>query len=238
MAERPSLTIFFPAYNDAGSIGGLVRTALNVLPTLADDYEVLVINDGSSDGTGALLDELERREPSLRVVHHPHNMGYGAALRSGFAHASKELVFYTDGDGQYDVRELTRLYARLAPGIDVVNGFKAQRADTGQRRVIGSLYQTLARVLFRLPIRDVDCDFRLLRRTVLTQVELTSSSGAICVELVRKLSASGCRFAEVPVTHLPRLHGRSQFFTFGRVSKTARDFAALWFRLMLLRQRS
>ncbi len=232
-----SISVFFPAFNDAQTIGALVADALRVLPALADDYEVLVVDDGSTDGTPALLDDLARAHPRVvRVVHHPHNQGYGAALRTGFAHARKELVFYTDGDGQYDVRELGKLYALLAAGVDVVNGFKLQRADSLHRKLAGALYNRLARLLFHLPIRDVDCDFRLLRRGAVAAVSLSSTSGAICVELVRKLSAAGCRFAEAPVSHYPRPHGRSQFFTPRRVARTALDFSALWLRLVVLRR--
>jgi glycosyltransferase involved in cell wall biosynthesis len=234
--DRTSLSLFFPAFNDAQAIGALVGDALEVLPSLTDDYEIIVVNDGSTDETAAVLDRLARTHACVRVVHHARNLGYGAALRSGFAHARKELVFYTDGDGQYDVRELAQLYPLLATGVDVVNGFKIKRADSGRRKVIGGLYNRMARLLFRLPVRDVDCDFRLLRRRAVADITLTSTSGAICVELVRKLHAAGCRFAEVPVHHYPRVHGRSQFFTPRRVARTARDFGALWLRLVVLRR--
>jgi glycosyltransferase involved in cell wall biosynthesis len=234
--NRPSLSVFFPAYNDGQAIGALVGDALALLPMLTDDYEIIIVNDGSTDETAAVLDRLARTHACVRVVQHERNLGYGAALRSGFAHARKELVFYTDGDGQYDVRELAQLYPLLAAGVDVVNGFKIKRADSGRRKVIGGLYNRVARLLFRLPVRDVDCDFRLLRRKALAGITLTSSSGAICVELVRKLHAAGCRFAEVPVHHYPRAHGRSQFFTPRRVARTARDFGALWLRLVVLRR--
>jgi glycosyltransferase involved in cell wall biosynthesis len=231
----PGISIFFPAFNDAQSIGSLVKTAFEILPTLTADYEVIVVNDGSTDATSVVLEALARSHPQLRIVEHPQNRGYGAALRSGFQHATKELVFYTDGDGQYDVRELSTLHAGLAPGVDVVNGYKVQRADSVHREMLGGLYNRLARSLFRLPIRDVDCDFRLLRRSALERVELNSSSGAICVELVRKLSSGGAIFAEVPVNHYPRVHGRSQFFTPRRIALTAFDFSLLWLRLVLLR---
>ena len=161
-------------------------------------------------------------------------MGYGAALRTGFSQASKDLVFYTDGDGQYDVGELVGLYPLLTDGIDVVNGFKKNRADEHRRRLLGSMYNRLARLLFRLPIRDVDCDFRLLRRTALQRVQLSSSSGAICVELVYKLHRAGCVFAESGVPHYPRTHGRSQFFTLRRVMRTALDVLLLLFVCVLI----
>lgn len=226
-----SISVFFPAYNDEASIGGLVGSALALLPSLTDDFEVIVVNDGSKDGTAAVLEELARADPRLRVVHHEVNRGYGAALRTGFASATKDLVFYTDGDGQYDVRELLLLRPLLVAGVDIVNGYKVQRADGWQRKAIGAAYNGLAHLLFSIPIRDVDCDFRLVRRRAVEQVELVSSSGSICVELVHKLHRAGCVFAEVPVQHRPRVHGRSQFFTLRRVSHTALDLLSLWLRV-------
>ena len=229
--ERPSLSVFFPAFNDAASIGALVRDALALLPRLADDYEVIVVNDGSTDGTARVLEELARKDSRVRVVQHETNRGYGAALRTGFSSASKELVFYTDGDGQYDVRELGRLWPLLKEGVDIVNGYKIQRADGWQRKALGAAYNGLAHLLFSIPIRDVDCDFRLLRRRAVERVELVSSSGSICVELVHKLHRAGCVFAEVPVRHRPRVHGRSQFFTLRRVGRTALDLLSLWLKV-------
>jgi glycosyltransferase involved in cell wall biosynthesis len=225
------ISVFFPAYNDEASIAGLVGDALAVLPSLTDDFEVIVVDDGSTDGTGAVLDELARADSRLRVVHHQTNGGYGAALRTGFASATKELVFYTDGDGQYDVRELARLRPLLGQGVDIVNGYKIQRADGWQRKAVGAVYNRLAHLLFSIPIRDVDCDFRLLRRRAVEQVELVSSSGSICVELVHKLHRSGCVFVEVPVQHRPREHGRSQFFTPRRVGRTALELLSLWLKV-------
>lgn len=233
-AEAPAaggISVFLPAYNDEATIAGLVEDALEVLPSLAGDYEVVVVNDGSSDGTAAVLDELARRHPAVRVVHHPHNRGYGGALRTGFASTRKALVFYTDGDGQYDVRELARLLPLLRDGVDVVNGYQTARADGWSRRLIGGAYNHLAHFLFSVPVRQVDCDFRLLRRSALERVELVSNSGTICVELVHRLARAGCVFAEAPVHHYPRRHGRSQFFTPGRVARTAFDLCSLWLRL-------
>ena len=233
---RPGISVFFPAYNDAFTISRLVIEALDVLPALTADFEVIVINDGSTDETGAHLDALAKTRGEVRVIHHSSNKGYGAALRSGFASARKELIFYTDGDGQYDVRELPHLYSLMTPEVDVVNGFKIKRADSRHRRLLGGLYNSLARLLFLLPIRDVDCDFRLLRRRAVAPLKLTVTSGAICVELVRQLHENGCRFVEAPVHHYPRPHGRSEFFTSRRVFHTAFDFLRLWIRVMLLPQ--
>ncbi len=229
----PSITVFFPAYNDEGSIAPLVQRALALLPQLTPDYEVIVVNDGSHDGTAAVLNALAQTEPKLRVIHHPSNRGYGGALQTGFGQATKELVFYTDGDGQYDVDELAALLPLLRDDVEVVNGYKRKRADRQRRIVLGGIYQRLARTLFGLPIRDVDCDFRLLRRHVLQSIELHSTSGCICTEMIYKLHAAGARFAETPVHHYARLHGQSQFFTLRRVARTAVDFFALWLKLVV-----
>jgi glycosyltransferase involved in cell wall biosynthesis len=228
------ISIFFPAFNDEKTIGALVSHALDLLPTLTDDYEVLVVNDGSADATQEVLEELARESTHLKLVRHERNLGYGAALRSGFAHASKGLIFYTDGDGQYDVREMARLLPLMAEGCDVVNGYKSSRSDPAHRKVAGAIYNRLARLFFRLPVRDVDCDFRLIRRSAIRSISLASSGGAVCVEMIYKLRRGGCAFAEAPVHHYPRAHGRSQFFTPRRVARTALDFMFLWFRLVLL----
>jgi glycosyltransferase involved in cell wall biosynthesis len=225
------ISVFLPAYNDEATIAGLVGDALAVLPSLASDFEVIVVDDGSTDSTASVLDELALSNPRVRVIHHEVNRGYGGALRTGFASATKELVFYTDGDGQYDVREMALLRPLLTEGVDIVNGYKIKRADEWRRKALGAAYNRLAHLLFSIPIRDVDCDFRLIRRRAVEQIALVSSSGSICVELIHKLHGAGCRFAEVPVHHYPRAHGRSQFFTLRRVGRTALDLLSLWLKV-------
>jgi glycosyltransferase involved in cell wall biosynthesis len=237
MAQNsPSISVFFPAYNDEGSIGQMVADALAVLPTLTDDFEVIVVNDGSTDATAPLLEQLMRTSPAVRIIHHESNQGYGAALRTGFSHSCKDLIFYTDGDGQYNARELSALFPLMNDAVDIVNGYKIKRADNRHRIIIGTIYNRMARLFFSLPIRDVDCDFRLIRRRAIQQVQLNSSSGVICTEMVRKLSAAGCTFVETPVNHYPRAHGRSQFFTLRRVARTASDFFVLWWKIVALRR--
>jgi glycosyltransferase involved in cell wall biosynthesis len=235
---RKSISAFFPAFNDQDSIAVVVGKAFELLPLLTTDYEVIVVNDGSSDGTAAVLDDLQRRLPRLKVVHHERNLGYGRALQTGFANAAKDLVFYTDGDGQYDVNELAKLVPLMVDGVDVVNGYKIKRSDNMQRIVLGEIYKFLAKHMFSLPIRDVDCDFRLMRREAIQEIDLRSHSGVVCAEMIYKLTRAGRRFTELPVNHYPRLHNRSQFFTFSRVARTAYDFFALWLKLVVLRQRA
>lgn len=235
-SSRPSLSIFFPAYNDAGTIASLVVVAHMTARLVSDDYEVIVVDDGSPDHTGELLDELATYFPWLKVVHHPKNRGYGGALRTGFAAASKDLVFYTDGDAQYDPRELAALWQAFSPELDFVNGYKISRNDPLHRVVIGRLYHWFVKLAFGLRLRDVDCDFRLMRRSVFDKVRLTSSSGIICVELMKKVQDHGYRIAEVPVHHFHRSYGKSQFFNIPRVARTLLDLARLWLELVVRRE--
>ena len=230
---KPGLSIFFPAYNDAGTIASLALVAHMTARTLTEDYEVIVVEDGSPDHTGALLDEMALAFPWLKVVHHQKNRGYGGALRTGFLTASKELVFYTDGDAQYDPREMVRLYEALTPEVDFVNGYKIGRSDPLHRVLIGRAYHWFVRTLFALRLRDVDCDFRLMRRSVFEKVRLTRSSGVICVELMKKVQDHGFRIAEVPVHHYHRTYGKSQFFNFPRVARTLLDLMRLWIELVV-----
>lgn len=208
-----SISVFFPAYNDAPSLPSLVSDAFEVLKNYGCDYELIVINDGSTDNTGEVLAKLQHANAGrMRVVTHETNRGYGGALRSGFSAATKELVFYTDGDAQYDVRELPKLLAEMTPDVGLVNGYKLERNDPSHRIWIGRVYNFVARTLFRIRIRDIDCDFRLIRKSLLDDIQLSSTSGTVCVELVRKLESSPYRVVEVGVHHYPRQHGRSQFF--------------------------
>jgi len=227
-----SISAFFPAYNDSGSIGKVVRDAASLLPKLATEYEIVVVNDGSADETGAVLRSLAREYPFLKVIEHPTNRGYGAALITGFSNCSKDLIFYTDGDGQYDVRELSVLLNSFNEKIDLVNGYKISRSDPLHRIIIGSIYQHLMRFMFRLKIKDVDCDFRLFRRSLLVDTPLTFESGVICVEMMKKFETQGCRTVEVPVHHYLRSHGSSQFFTFKHLRKIFGQLFVAWCKLV------
>jgi len=229
--------VFFPAYNDAPSLPGLIAHTFATLTALTADFEVIVVNDGSADSTASVLADLQSQfGPQLRVITHEINRGYGGALRTGFAAATKDLFFYTDGDGQYDVREIPLLLAALEPGVGLVNGFKLERNDPWHRIVIGKVYNQFARLLFRIRLRDIDCDFRLIRRDLLQSLKLTSTSGTICVELVRKIELSGWGVAEVGVHHYPRLHGRSQFFRLQSLANTLVQLLRLYLQLVILRR--
>jgi glycosyltransferase involved in cell wall biosynthesis len=230
----PGLSFFFPAYNDGATIASLVIRAVQAIGRLTPDFEVIVVNDGSQDATGEIADELTRSYPQVRVIHHRQNRGYGGALRTGFASATKELIAYTDGDAQYDPSEIEALWRRLTPDADMVNGYKISRADPLHRIVIGRVYHYTVKVLFRLHVRDVDCDFRLMRREIFDRVRLERDTGVICLEMMRKVEDAGFRIVEVPVHHYHRTHGRSQFFNFGRIFWTGVDVLKLWVQLVVL----
>ena len=232
-ASPPSLSVFFPAYNDSGTIASLVITALKTAAKLTPNYEVIVVNDGSTDSTAQILDELARVYPQLRIVTHTVNRGYGGALRSGFASASKDVIFYTDGDAQYDPAEMELLWPNIAPGVDLVNGFKISRSDPWHRIVIGRIYHHTVKILFGLRVRDVDCDFRMMRRSIFDRVRLEKNSGVICLEMMKKIQDAGFTIVEVPVHHYHRAHGQSQFFNFRRVVRTGIDVMKLWYALVI-----
>src|SRR5688500_17814959 len=153
-ASTPAgLSVFFPAYNDSGTIASMVIRAVQAVSELTPDFEVIVVNDGSSDATAEIADELARRYPHVRVVHHPKNRGYGGALQTGFRSATKELIFYTDGDAQYDPAEMDTLWRHMTTEADVVNGYKISRSDPLHRIIIRRVYHHMVSVLFGLTVR-------------------------------------------------------------------------------------
>ncbi|HUK34944.1 MAG TPA: glycosyltransferase family 2 protein [Vicinamibacterales bacterium] len=230
------LSVFFPAYNDAGTIASMVIRAVSVAAELTPNYEVIVVNDGSQDATAAIADELSRTYSHVRVIHHPKNRGYGGALQTGVRSATKELIFYTDGDAQYDPAELKVLWEKMTPETDLVNGYKISRSDPFHRIIIGRLYHHIVSILFGLNLRDIDCDFRLMRRSMFERVELRQTSGVICLEMMKKIQDAGFRVVEVPVHHYHRAFGKSQFFNFPRIWKTGVGVARLWIELVIRRR--
>jgi len=206
------------------------------LRQLADDYEIIVANDASTDYSAEILEELLTKYPRLRVLHHSWNHGYGGNLRSMFAEATKDLIFYTDGDAQYDPAELATVFPCLAADVDVVQGWKLERHDPLHRMIIGRAYHLFVKRWFGLHLRDVDCDFRLFRRHVLESFPLESNSGCITVEMMTRVELGGFKVVEVPVHHYYRVYGRSQFFNFPRVARTLIELTGIWIKLKLLRR--
>jgi glycosyltransferase involved in cell wall biosynthesis len=232
-ARLPELSYFFPAHNEAANLGGLVAEALETLPSLAERFEIVIVDDGSRDETPRLADELAAAHPEVRAVHHPTNLGYGAALRSGFAAARYGHIAFTDGDRQFRVADLGRLIDRLdgPTGPDVVVGYRIKRADPLVRTVYASLYRFANLVWFGLTVRDVDCACKLFRRSALEGLAVESGGAFFSAELLIKLRAGGRRIAEVGVPHYPRTAGRPTGAKPQVIFRAMRDFWSLRLRL-------
>jgi glycosyltransferase involved in cell wall biosynthesis len=229
----PGLTFFFPAYNEEESVEAVVREGLRTLPRFADTLEVIVVDDGSRDRTGEIADRLALEDVRVRVVHHRPNRGYGGAIRSGLAEARLPYVFFTDGDQQFDLTDLERLVP-LLDRADVVVGYRERRADPPRRLFIAWVYNTLIRIMFRAPFRDVDCAFKLFRRGVFGRVPLerVRSNGAFfSPELLLVLRAAGVRIEQVGVRHFPRRTGEEKGATLRVVLRAIRDLLRLRLRL-------
>jgi glycosyltransferase involved in cell wall biosynthesis len=233
--KQASISAFFPAYNDGGTIASMVILARLALRQATDDFEIIVVDDGSRDHTHLVLNELAKLYPELRIIQHAHNKGYGGALRSGFGAATKEWIFYTDGDAQYNPLELARLVEALREDVDVVNGYKISRNDPLIRIILGNIYNALVKLAFGIHLRDVDCDFRLMRRSIFNHIQFESNSGAICVEMVKKIQNGGYTFAEAPVHHYHRQYGVSQFFNWRRLLRVGRALIGLWWKLVMVK---
>jgi glycosyltransferase involved in cell wall biosynthesis len=219
----PGLSAFFPVFDEESNVVPMAEALLAALPQVARRWELVIVDDGSRDATGALADAFAARHPGVRVVHHERNRGYGAAIRSGLATARLEYVFLTDGDRQFDPAEVARLVPALERA-DVVVGFRARRSDPLFRRLYAVGWNALVRRLLGLPVRDVNCAFKLMRRDALAGLRLEAEGAAVSAELLARLGRSGRRIVELPVAHFPRRAGRA---TGGRARVVARAFAEL-----------
>ena len=201
-----SISVFFPCYNEQENVGRTVEKALEVMQKLNADFEVIIVDDGSSDGTGQIADEIADREGRVKVVHHEGNLGYGAALQSGFKAATKELVFYTDGDGQFDINEMPPLLA-LMEQYDIVSCYRLNRQDSIIRKINGWCWTRLVCLMFGLKIRDIDCAFKLYKRQIFDKLELSSTGALIDAEILARAARKGCRITQKGVHHYPRTSG-------------------------------
>jgi glycosyltransferase involved in cell wall biosynthesis len=235
------LSYFFPAHNEEANLAGLVEEALATLPSLAETFEIIAVNDGSRDRTAAIADELAAAHPDVvRAVHHPTNLGYGAALRSGLGAARYELVAFTDGDRQFQVHDLGRLTERLAAADnpDVVVGFRIKRADPLIRTIYARLYRLANRIFFGLTVTDVDCACKLFRRQALDGLRVESGGAFFSAELLIKLRAAGRSVAEVGVPHYPRTAGSPTGAKPSVVLRAVKDFWLLRLRMWSNRARA
>lgn len=206
VAVRHSISVFFPCYNERENIEALTTKAIGVLEEMNTDYEVIIVNDGSSDGTKEVIDALCEKFANVRAVHHETNKGYGAALQSGFRNARKELVFYTDGDGQFDIGELPKLMPVIEE-CDIVSCYRINRRDNLIRKINGFCWSTLGSVLFGLGIKDVDCAFKLYKRRIFDEIEMHSTGALIDTEILARAKKKGYTIRQVGVMHYPRMAG-------------------------------
>ena len=230
--KNPGITAFFPVYNDEGTVELMVARLRKVLDGLTNDYEIIIVDDCSPDSSGQIADELARKYKNIRVIHHKKNRGYGGALKSGFKAATKDLVFYTDGDAQYDVSELRKLMEYIED-YDFVTGIKIKRADKIYRVLLSKIYYHITKLLFGIKIRDISGDFRLFRKEVVDNLNLASNSGTICLEMVKKIQNMNYRIKEIYVHHYPRASGDSVYFVPLPVIKTFIELIPVWWELVV-----
>lgn len=225
-----SVSVFFPCYNEQGNVGRTVENALSVLKTLDADFEVIIVDDGSADQTGRIADELARREPRVKVVHHPRNLGYGAALQSGFKAASKELVFYSDGDGQFDMKEMPPLL-ELMEHYDIVSCYRMDRRDPLMRKINGWAWTKLVCLVFGLKIRDIDCAFKLYKRAIFDHIQMVSTGALISAEILARAARKGYRITQKGVHHYPRTAGVQTGASFRVILRAFRELIKLRHRI-------
>jgi glycosyltransferase involved in cell wall biosynthesis len=240
-ARVPALSYFFPAHNEEANLEALVEEALAALPALAERFEIIAVDDGSRDATPAIAERLAAAHPDVvRAVHHPTNLGYGAALRSGFRASRYDLVCFTDGDRQFRVVDLGRLTARLLePDVpDVVAGYRIRRADPPIRTIYARLYRFANRVWFGVRVRDIDCACKLFRRAALEGVRVESGGAFFSAELLVKLRNAGRSIAEVGVPHHPRVAGSPTGAKPSVIWRAVKDFWGLRLRMWVNRPRA
>jgi len=206
---RRHISLVFPMFDEEENVGALLESALALAPSLAAEFEVIVVDDGSRDGSAAVVEAIRRRDPRVRLLRHPENRGYGAALRSGLRAARGDLVFFSDADLQFDLREIEHLLAHVEE-FDIVAGYRAPRRDPFGRRFLAWGWGVLVRGLFGLRVRDIDCAFKVFRRPVLDAIEVASIGAFVNTEILVRARRAGFRIREVPVSHHPRIAGRAK----------------------------
>lgn len=204
--EKYPITIFFPCYNEEQNVERVAREALEIAAQISNDFEIIIINDGSQDRTGEIANRLAEQNPAVRVIHHKVNKGYGAALQTGFRNATKDLVFYTDGDGQFKIKEITKLLPFIDK-YDIVSGYRLKRRDPFIRKVNAYLWGAIVNALFKIKVSDVDSAFKLYKRKIFDEITLTSQGALIDTEILAKARAKGYTITEVGVNHYPRTAG-------------------------------
>lgn len=228
--QTPSISAVLPAYNEEENIAQAIHDTADALDALDTDYEIIVVDDGSQDRTAEIVRSLQAEYPQLRLVEHPVNRGYGGALRSGFAAATKDLVFLNAADNQFDPAEVENLLP-LLEDADIANPYRAARQDPWHRKLNALGWNVLMRLLFGYVARDIDCGFKLFRRDVLDHVNLTTDSALLDTQLLVGAKKRDFKIVEAPVTHLPRTAGSQTGANLGVIVRAFRDLVQYWWEL-------
>jgi glycosyltransferase involved in cell wall biosynthesis len=205
---KHSISVILPAYNEEKNIARAIESCEKILSGITGDYEIIVVNDGSTDGTKHIVRELARDRDYLRCLSHPINMGYGAALKTGLKSGSKDLLFFTDSDLQFDIAELAELVGWI-DRHDIIIGYRKKRMDHPGRKVLGWGWTTLISLIFGLKVKDIDCAFKLFRKEVIDSISIDSIGAFVNSEILLRATSKGYTIKEIPVTHFPRLNGKA-----------------------------
>lgn len=224
------LSVVMPAHNEEDNIGVVVAQALEILPTIVDDFEIVIVNDGSKDGTGRLIDDLAERHPEVRALHHPKNRGYGAALTTGFQNAQGRYVMFMDSDRQFDVADLA-LLSPFVGKFDIVAGFRMERNDPFHRRIFAETFNLTVRTLFGVHVRDIDCAFKVFDGDMLRSIELTAPGALLNAEILAKARRQGASLEQVGVHHYARVAGKQTGGSFKVVRRAMKETVLLWWRM-------
>lgn len=236
MALR-SLSVFFPMYNERQNISKALDAAESVLAGLGiPDYEILIVDDGSRDGCDEIVRQRALLNKHIRMVRHPHNMGYGVALKTGFNESVKEAVFYTDCDSPADLNDLFRAIPLLEEA-DLVIGYRVERFETPRRAIYSRINNIFMKILFGVHVRDVNFSFKLVRQRVLQQIQLTADTGFIDGQLLAEAIQHGFKIVEIPVVYTPRRFGRSSFDSFHVAWGHLVEMLSYWLVSLLRRAR-
>jgi len=228
--QENSISVVFPAYNEAANIKNVVEDAFNFLAKYFTDFEIIVVDDGSIDSTYDTCNSVvQKLGNKIRVLQHRENRGYGAALRTGLFGAKNELVFYTDADNQFDISELLKFTVDIG-NYDLIIGYRVGRQDSLIRKLISSAYNLLIRLIFRLEVRDIDCSFKLFKKEFLNKLSIERDKFFVDTELLLKAKLNNCRLKEIGVKHLPRKYGKSTV-NFFHIFQTISDIIYFWPKL-------
>jgi len=222
MHERPNISLFFPVYNDENTVRTITLKAIRILDEIAENYEILIIDDGSPDNSGKIAEELSEEFPRVRVIHHQGNLGYGAAIKTGLQNVQYEYICFTDGDDEYDISDLKK-FMRLKDYYDLIITFRYVRMYSTWRIFVSRTYNMLLRFLFKTTYRDISTGLRMIRKSVISEIDLISTSPFIGAELTIKMMLKGYRIGEIGIQTFPRVFGRGESVSFTNIMKTIQD---------------